>query len=39
MLLRDRYGWRPLPFAIPTDEFEVAAVLGRRRDAGCPNDA
>jgi len=21
------------------DEFEVAAVLGRGRDTGCPNDA
>ena len=39
LLLGDRYGWRPLPFANPADEFEVAAMLGRGRDAGCPNDA
>jgi len=26
VLLGDRYGWRPLPFAIPADEFEVIEV-------------
>jgi hypothetical protein len=39
VLLGDRYGWRPLPCAIPADEFEATAVLGRGRDAGCPNYA
>jgi hypothetical protein len=39
VLLGDRYGWRPLPFEIRADEFEVAAVLGYGRDAACPNDA
>src|SRR5438128_6246351 len=34
VLLGDRYGWRPLPFAIPTDEFE--AIEARISDA---NDA
>ena len=31
VLLGDRYGWRPLPFAIPADEFE--AIEARITDA------
>jgi hypothetical protein len=38
IMIGDRYGWVPLPFAIPKDEFEAAtawlAERGRARDVG-----
>jgi len=33
ILLGDRFGWRPLPFAIPADEFEKIVSAPNRWDA------